>query len=99
MQQGVSVGQTQAGKRKAGSGKPTSRTTVVLLGVLLLVGAAGAGSYWLLGYAQRPTGAADLAQRVCSDYQHADYDRLLADIDPAPVPPTVPGDFTSAAQA
>lgn len=93
------MSQTQASAQKARSSRSASRTTVVLLSVLLLMGAAGAGSYWVLGNAQRPTGVANLAQRVCSAYQHADYDGLIAVIDPAPVPPKVPGDFTGAAQA
>ncbi|HEU5441697.1 MAG TPA: hypothetical protein VFU88_20610 [Ktedonobacterales bacterium] len=92
------MSQTQASAQKAGGGSSVSRTTFLLLAVLLLIGAAGAGSYWVLGNARLSTDTTNLAKRVCTAYQHADYDQLIAAIDPAPVPPKVPGDFTSAAQ-
>lgn len=93
------MSQTQASAQKARGGSSVSRATVLLLAVLVLMGAAGAGSYWVLGNTRLSTDTTNLAQRVCTAYQRANYDQLIAAIDPAPVPPKVPGDFTSAAQA
>jgi len=62
------------------------RLTLALALALLLIGAAGAESAVLLERALRIPTAADIAQRVCTAYQRQDYDLLLDQIDPAPVP-------------
>ncbi len=77
------------------------RVTVALIVVLLLMGALGAASLWALNGAQvsAPTSSEDqLAARICTAYQTRNYDLLIANIDPAPVPPTAPTAFTDAAQ-
>lgn len=81
--------QTGSGARKSGS---AGRITIVLIVVLLALGVLGAGSLWALNGAQllAPTSSQDqLAGRVCTAYQTRNYDLLIANIDPAPVPPTV----------
>lgn len=94
------------GKRAAAAGgarRPGSagRITLALIVALLALGALGAGSLWALNGAQlsAPTSSEDqLAARICTAYKTRNYDLLIANIDPAPVPPTAPTAFTDAAQ-
>jgi hypothetical protein len=84
--------------KQANAGKLTirrvrRRLTLALALALLLIGAAGAESAALLQRALRIPTAEDIAQRVCTAFQQRDYDLLLDQIDPAPVPPAVPGPF------
>lgn len=82
-----------AGGRSTGA---TGRVTIALIIVLLALGGLGAGSLWALTGAQlvAPTSSQDqLAGRVCSSYQTHNYDLLIANIDPTPVPPTQPKPF------
>ena len=96
---GVDKGAPATG-RASRSGS-AGRVTLTLIVVLLAMGALGAGSLWALNGAQlsAPTSSEDqLAARICSAYQTSNYDLLIANIDPAPVPPTAPTAFTAAAQ-
>jgi hypothetical protein len=88
---------TPRGPRQSGSAR---RVTLALIVVLLALGALGAGSLWALnGTLVPPASSQDkLATRICAAYQARNYDALIADIDPTPVPPTAPTDFTPEAQ-
>lgn len=76
--------------RSAGGGAAragtTLRVTIALALLLLLVGIAGAGALKLLVHAMRLPTAADTAQTVCTAFQRQDYNLLLQQIDPSPVP-------------
>lgn len=82
--------------RAARMSDSTVQLTLALIVVLLLLGAAGGGSLALLQYAMRQPTAADIAQRVCTAYQTQNYDLLVAQIDPTPIPPNNLSDFASA---
>lgn len=87
------------GAHKSGA---AGRVTIVLIVALLAVGALGAGSLWALNNAPlvAPTSSQDqLAGRVCTAYQTRNYDLLIANIDPTPVPPTAPTAFNDNAKA
>lgn len=102
------VEQGAGAPQRGGAGAPRSgsagRVTLVLLVVLVALGVLGAGSMWALNGSQVPAVAStlspqdQLATRICTAYQTHNYDLLIANIDPAPVPPTAPTDFTAAAQ-
>ncbi|HKS70370.1 MAG TPA: hypothetical protein VJQ45_08115 [Ktedonobacterales bacterium] len=90
-------------KGTGGAQKPGSAggVTITLIVVLLVVGALGAVSLWALDSAPgvAPTSSQDqLAGRVCTAYQTRNYDLLIANIDPTPVPPTQPLPFSDAAK-
>lgn len=63
------------------------RATLLLAVLLALVGVAGGGALKLLQHAMRVPTADDTAQLVCTAYSQQNYDLLLQQIDPAPVPP------------
>jgi hypothetical protein len=69
------------------------RLTLLLALLLLLVGLAGAGALRLLLHAMRPPTADDTAQLVCTAFTQQNYDLLVAQVDPAPVPPAATGRF------
>lgn len=98
-QAGQGVGaQARRGARQSGS---AGRVTIALIVVLLALGALGAGSLWALNGVQlaAPTSSQDqLAGRVCTAYQTRNYDSLIANIDPTPVPPTQITSFNDAAK-
>jgi hypothetical protein len=79
-------------------GRLRLRVTLALALLLVIGGANAAIGASLLQQALRTPTADDIAQRVCTAYLRQDYDLLLAQIDPAPIPPTVPGPFDAAAR-
>lgn len=81
--------QPAAQARKGGA----LRATLLLAVLLMLVGVAGGGALKLLQHAMRVPTADDTAQLVCTAYTQQNYDLLIQQIDPAPVPPTNTGAF------
>jgi hypothetical protein len=79
-------------------GRLRLRVTLALALLLMVGGVIAAIGASLLQQALRIPTADDIAQRVCTAYQRQDYDLLLAQIDPAPIPPAVPGPFDAAAR-
>ena len=76
----------------------TTLLTVVLAMLLLAVGAAGYEAANLLHFAIVPTTgvnttAASAAAFVCDALKQQEYQRLVAVIDPTPIPPAVTGAF------
>jgi hypothetical protein len=72
--------------------------TLTLALLLLLLGLAGAKSVALLQDALRTPSADDIAQRACTIYQRQDYNFLLDQIDPTPLPPAYPNPFDANAR-
>lgn len=85
--------------------RPTLYVTLALLLLLLAVGAAGYEAATLLRFAITPAGAgandtaADAAALVCDDLQTQRYSRLVALIDPQPLPPSITTTFNAGATA
>lgn len=97
-EQRVGAKAAAGGTQKSGS---AGRVSVALFVVLLALGALGVASLWALDGTPgvSPTSSQDqLAGQVCSAYQTRNYDLLIANIDPAPVPPTQPLAFNDAAK-
>jgi hypothetical protein len=87
-----------ANQRGNSGNSSTTLLTVVLAILLLAVGAAGYEAANLLHFAIVPptgvnTTAASAAAFVCDALKQQDYQRLVAIIDPAPIPPAVTGAF------
>src|SRR5262249_19691014 len=74
------------------------RVTLLLALLLLLLGLAGAEGAVLLQHALRMPSADDIAQRVCTIYLRQDYDLLLDQIDPTPLPPVHSDPFNAEAR-
>jgi hypothetical protein len=89
---------TQGGRASIDVGRLRLRVTLALALLLLVGGVISAIGASLLQQALRTPTADDIAQRICTAYQRQDYDLLLAQIDPTPIPPAVPGPFDAAAR-
>lgn len=102
--EGVVAGEAGAPPKNAGNPRTSAtsaaerggsalRATLLLAVLLALVGVAGGGALNLLQHAMRVPTADDTAQLVCTAYSQQNYDLLLQQIDPAPVPPSNTGAF------
>lgn len=85
-------------RRRGGSA--ALRLTLLLMIVLLALGVVGLASLSLFRFpAQPPPLTQDaVVQRICTAYQTRNYDLLVAQIDPSPIPPTNTGSFSDAAK-
>ena len=63
---------------------------LVLVISLLLLGVAGAGSYALLLQVTAAPTVTDIAERVCTAYTTQNYQLLINQIDPTPIPGATP---------
>jgi hypothetical protein len=85
-------------RRRGGSA--TLRLTLLLMIVLLALGVVGLASLSLfrLPPHQPPLTQDAVVQRICTAYQTRNYDLLVAQIDPSPIPPAITGPFSDAAK-
>jgi hypothetical protein len=72
--------------------------TLLFMIVLLALGTVGLASLSLFQFGARTSAQQDTLQRICTAYQTQNYDLLVAQIDPTPIPPAVPDPFTDAAK-
>jgi hypothetical protein len=97
---------------RVSSASPTLRLALVFALILLALGVGAGASVSLLVHAiaepppvAQSTAAAgdkiaqDIGDQVCAAYVTQNYDALVSLIDPAPVPPSVPGAFDAGARA
>jgi hypothetical protein len=78
----------------------TLRLTLLLMIVLLALGVVGLASLSLLHFSTQtsPLTQDETVQRICTAYQTQNYDLLVAQIDPSPIPPAITGPFSDAAK-
>ncbi len=99
---GTSTSRTQ-GKGRLGARFPWFNQTplawsftLALALALAFVGVAGVRAEALFQHALRTPTASDIAAQVCTAYTTQNYDLLLRNVDPAPIPPAAPGPFSPA---
>lgn len=92
VQCGATLG-ASAAKPSRATPRQTLTVTLVLAACLVLVGVSGIGAQNLLRHAMRPRTAGDAAALLCTALRNRDYDTLISQIDPAPVPPAASGAF------
>ena len=86
-------------RRRGGSA--TLRLTLLLMIALLALGVVGLASLSLFQFTLHtspPLTQNDTVQRICTAYQTRNYDLLVAQIDPSPIPPANTGPFSDAAK-
>jgi hypothetical protein len=91
--------ETPARRAASSVGRTRLRVTLALALALVAAGLGAAEAATLLQRALRTPTADDIAQRICTAYERQDYDLLLSQIDPTPIPPAVPGPFDAGAKA